>query len=144
MWLSITDEESRAKFGKSAGELKSVNEVYGPKLILSKYYNEVFYMEDRAIVRLEDLYYKWMKLYVKSTVTYPIDCVFTKEELDEIDRYKQIFEGTVSEQEGLWLKDGGPGDEEWNNYLNMLDKNCGMNELLKIYQQAYDRYKQAQ
>ncbi len=144
MWLSITDEESREKFGKSAGELKSVNEVYGPKLILSKYYNEVFYMEDRAIVRLEDLYNKWMKPYVKSTVTYPIDCVFTKDELDEIDRYKQIFEATVSEQEGLWLKDGGPGDEEWNNYLNMLDKNCGMNELLRIYQQAYDRYKQAQ
>ncbi|MCR5153983.1 MAG: extracellular solute-binding protein [Lachnospiraceae bacterium] len=144
MWLSITDEESKAKFGKSAGELKSVNEVYGPKLILSKYYNDVFYMEDRAIVRLEDLYYKWMKPYVKSTVTYPIDCVFTKDELDTIDRYKQIFESTVSEQEGIWLKNGGPTDEEWTDYLVMLKKNCGTEELLKVYQQAYDRYKKAQ
>ena len=36
MWLSITDEESRAKFNKSSGELNSQNEVAGPNLILSE------------------------------------------------------------------------------------------------------------
>lgn len=139
MWLSITDEEAREKFGKSAGELKGVNEVYGPKLILSKYYNENFYMEDRAIERLEDLAW-WMEDSGASTVTYPIDCVYTTEELDTIDRYKADFESAVAEQEALWLKNGGPTDEEWNAYVEMLSRSCGMDQLLEVYQAAYDRY----
>lgn len=140
MWLSITDAEAREKFGKSAGELKGVHEVYGPKLILSSYYNEYFYMEDRAIVRLQDLANSWVDPYVDSMVTYPIDCVFTQEELDIIDRYKADFESAVSEQEALWLKDGGPTDEEWDAYCQMLVDSCGMEELQKAYQAAYDRY----
>ena len=140
MWISITDAESREKFGKSAGELKGVHEVYGPKLILSSYYNDYFYMEDRAIIRLEDLAYKFVEPYVTSMATYPIDCVYTAEELEIIDRYRADFESAVSEQEALWLKDGGPTDEEWEAYVQMLIDSCGMEELLKVYQAAYDRY----
>lgn len=139
VWKSITDEESQAKYGKSAGELKGEYEVYGPKLILSDYYNSVFQLEDRAQERLTDLNDFWMP-YVDSTVSYPIDCVFTEDELDTIDMYKTDFENTVSEQEGLWLKDGGPTDEEWEAYLDTLTNSCGMEELLKVYQDAYDRY----
>lgn len=140
MWISITDDEAREKFGKSAGELKGVHEVYGPKLILSSYYNDYFYMEDRAIIRLEDLAYKFVDPYVTSMATYPIDCVYTAEELEVIDRYRADFESAVSEQEALWLKDGGPTDEEWDAYCQMLVDSCGMEELLKVYQSAYDRY----
>ena len=140
MWISITDEEAREKFGKSAGELKGVHEVYGPKLILSSYYNDYFYMEDRAIVRLQDLANSWVNPYVKSMTTYPIDCVFTSDELEVIDRYRADFESAVSEQEALWLKDGGPSDEEWDAYCQMLVDSCGMEELQKVYQAAYDRY----
>lgn len=139
VWKSISDEQAKEKFGKSAGELKGECEVYGPKLILSDYYNTTFRMEDRAIERLTDLNEFWMP-YVDSTVTYPVDCVYTEEELDTIDQYKTDFENTVSEQEGLWLKEGGPTDEEWESYLTALKENCGMDELQKVYQDAYDRY----
>ncbi len=139
VWLSVTDEEAREKFGKSAGELKSEQEVAGPKLILSDYYKTTFKMEDRAIERLTDLNDYWMS-FVDSAVTYPVDCVFTKEELDTIDRYKPDFESTVSEQEGLWIKEGGPTDEAWESYVSTLKNNCGMDELQKVYQAAYDRY----
>lgn len=142
MWVSITDEEAREKYGKSAGELKGVYEVYGPKLILSKYYNENFYMEDRAIERLQDLNDSWVVPYVDSLTTYPIDCVFTAEELEVIDRYRADFESQVAEQEALWLKNGGPTDEEWNEYMQRLVDSCGMNELLEVYQAAYNRYAQ--
>ena len=139
VWQSITDEQSKEKFGKSAGELKSEFEVYGPKLILSDYYNTTFKMEDRAIERLTDLNDYWMP-YVDSTVTYPVDCVFTEEELDTIDMYKADFESIVAEQEGLWLKEGGPYDKEWDAYVAKLKDTCGMEELLEVYQSAYDRY----
>ncbi|KIR02203.1 ABC transporter, substrate-binding protein [Lachnospiraceae bacterium TWA4] len=139
VWTSISDEESKKKYGKSAGELKGEYEVYGPKLILSDYYNTTFKMEDRAIERLTDLKDYWMK-YVDDTTTYPVDCVFTNEELETIDQYKTDFENTVSEQEGLWIKEGGPTDDEWNAYVDKLKSNCGMEELLKVYQEAYNRY----
>ena len=139
VWLSITDEESREKFGKGSGELRGEQEVYGPKLILSDYYLNTFKMEDRAIERLTDLNEFWLP-YVDSKTVYPVDCVFTGEELDDIDWYKADFESAVSEQEGLWLKNGGPTDAEWESYLENLRKKCGMDKLLKVYQEAYDRY----
>lgn len=143
VWNSITDEEAQEKFGKSAGELKSEYEVYGPKLILSEYYTECFNMEDRAIERLTDLYDYWMP-QVSDTTTYPIDCVFSSEDLETIDLYKADFESAISEQEGIWLKEGGPTEEEWEAYKSKLSDNCGMEELLKVYQGAYERYTNAQ
>lgn len=142
VWNSISDDEAKEKFGKTAGELKGEYEVYGPKLILSDYYSTTFKMEDRAIERLTDLNEFWMP-YVDSTVTYPVDCVYTEDELDIIDRYKTDFENTVAEQEGLWLKEGGPTDAEWEAYRATLRDKCGMEELLKVYQGAYDRYMEA-
>lgn len=139
VWQSITDEEARQKYNKGAGELKGLYEVYGPKLILSEYYSTTFKMEDRAIERLTDLNNYWMP-YVNSSITYPVDCVFTKDELDIIDQYKADFESTVAEQEGLWLKNGGPTDSEWDSYVSTLKRSCGMDELLKVYQEAYNRY----
>ena len=139
VWLSISDEESRERFGKGSGELKGECEVWGPKLILSDYYLTTFRMEDRAIERLTDLYDYWMS-YVDDTTTYPVDCVFTGRELDDIDWYKSNFESAVSEQEGLWIKNGGPTDAEWDAYIAHLRNKCGMDKLLKVYQDAYDRY----
>lgn len=139
VWLSITDAESREKYGKSAGELKSELEVAGPKLILSDYYSTTFKMEDRAVERLEDLYNYWMP-FVSDTTTYPVDVVFTAEELDTIDQYKTDFENTVAEHEGLWLRDGAPTDEEWETYKKLLVDSCGLDKLIEVYQAAYDRY----
>lgn len=139
VWLSISDDESREKYGKGSGELKGECEVAGPKLILSDYYQTTFRMEDRAIERLTDLYDFWMP-YVDDTTTYPVDCVFTGRELDDIDWYKANFESAVSEQEGLWIKNGGPSDAEWDAYIKHLEDKCGMNKLHEVYQNAYDRY----
>ncbi len=139
VWLSISNEESLEKYGKGSGELKGECEVAGPKLILSDYYQTTFRMEDRAIERLTDLYDFWMP-YVDDTSTYPVDCVFTGRELDDIDWYKANFESAVSEQEGLWIKNGGPTDEEWEAYIEHLRDKCGMDKLLAVYQNAYNRY----
>lgn len=138
LWQSVTDEEAQEKFGKSAGELKSEMEVAGPKLILSDYYANVFEMEPRAQERLNDLYDYWMQ-FVDDTTCYPVDCVFTQEELDTIDRYRVDFEGFVAEQEAAWLRDGGITDETWAAYKDNLNS-YGMEQLLEVYQAAYDRY----
>ena len=76
---------------------------------------------------------------MKDDTFYPQDCVYTQSELDDLDFYRADFERAVSEQEALWLKNGGPTDEEWESYKSYLDR-CGMSELLNIYQTVYDRY----
>ena len=50
------------------------------------------------------------------------------------------LETRVSEQEGLWIRDGGPTDEEWEAYKQMLADSCGMDQRLQVYQDAYARY----
>ena len=72
--------------------------------------------------------------YVDSTTVYPVDCVFTSRELDDIDWYKANFESAVAEQEGLWIRDGGPTDEEWENYIQYLRDKCGMEDLRPVVQ----------
>ncbi len=143
MYVSITDEEAREKFGKSAGELKAASEVQGPKLILSEYYTNVFHMEDRALQRLDDLQNFWFK-YVDDFTFYPVDCVFTQSELDDLDLYKPDFENHVKEQEALWFRDGGPSDAEWEAYKQDLIDTYGMNQILEVYKNAYDRYAAAE
>ena len=143
LWLSITEEESQAKYGKGAGELKSANEVAGPKLILSDYYQTTFKMEPRAIERLTDLNDYWMP-YVTDDSTFPIDAVYTADELETIDMYKTDFENTIAENEGKWLKDGGPTDEEWEAFKSTMTDSCGLEELRDVYQAAYDRYMKAE
>ena len=143
MYVSISDEEAREKFNKSAGELKSTYEVWGPKLILSEYYTNVFHMEARALQRLNDLENFWFK-YVDDFTFYPVDCVFTQMELDDLDLYRADFESHVREQEALWLRDGGPSDAEWEAYKQDLVDTYGMGEMLQIYQDAYDRYATAE
>ncbi len=143
MYVSITDEEAKEKFNKSAGELKSASEVAGPKLILSDYYTNVFHMEDRAMQRLEDLQNFWFK-YVDDFTFYPVDCVFTEDELNDLDLYRPDFESHVSEQEALWFRDGGPTDAEWEAYKQELVDTYGMDQILKVYQDAYERYTAAE
>ena len=142
VWQVISDAEAQAQFGKSAGDLKNQYEVMGPKLILPEYYNSVFYMEDRAEVRLKQLINDWLPK-IDNKNFYPVDVNFTSDELEVINRYQPTFVSQVAEYEGTWLKNGGPTDAEWNAYLQMLEDSCGMSRLLDVYQTAYSRYTSA-
>ena len=139
VWQVISDEAAREQFGHSAGELKGLYEVYGPRLILPEYYNSVFYLENRATERLEYLVNDWLP-FVDNKQSYPNDVTFTDDELDVIDRFKADFSSQVAQYEGTWIKNGGPTDAEWEAYLNMLKDSCGMDRLLAVYQDAYNRY----
>ena len=139
VWQEISAEDAQAKFGKSVGELKSQYEVYDPRLVLPEFYNHVFHLEERAKDRLEYLENDWLP-YAHNKNFYPLDVTFTAEELETIDRYKADFVSQVSEAEGRWIKDGGPSDQEWSDYLSVLEDSCGMSRLLSVYQDAYDRY----
>ena len=42
--------------------------------------------------------------------------------------HKTDFETAVKEREGLWIRDGGPTDQEWEEYKEYLSKKCGMDD----------------
>ena len=45
----------------------------------------------------------------------------------------------MAQKEATWLRDGGITDESWEAYKDDLNS-YGMNDLLEVYQAAYDRY----
>lgn len=139
LWKSITDEECMEKYGVSVGELRHIYGVYGPKLIISDYYLNSFELEERAVKRLTDLNDYWMP-YVDDFIAYPVDCTYTTNELEIMNKFRYKFELTVAEHEIKWLKEGGPTDEEWEAYIYLLKNSCGMEELKAVYQTSYNRY----
>ncbi|MGG1515722.1 hypothetical protein ABE504_09940 [Paenibacillus oryzisoli] len=64
---------------------------------------------------------------------------FTAEESDQISRYLTDIDAYVSKMYAKWMLSGGI-DKEWDDYVKKL-KDMGLDNMMKIYQQVYDRYK---
>ncbi|RAV11257.1 extracellular solute-binding protein [Paenibacillus contaminans] len=64
---------------------------------------------------------------------------FTAEESDQISRYLTDIDSYVSKMYAKWMMSGGI-DKEWDEYVKKLN-DMGLEKMMKIYQQAYDRYK---
>ncbi|MGO4495444.1 hypothetical protein AB4114_05995 [Paenibacillus sp. 2RAB27] len=64
---------------------------------------------------------------------------FTAEESDQISRYLTDIDAYVSKMYAKWMLSGGI-DKEWDDYVKKLN-DMGMDKMVKIYQQVYDRYK---
>jgi putative aldouronate transport system substrate-binding protein len=123
--------------GETEGELKAKLELYGPTRQLSTDFGTYYYMEDRAQQRLKDLNDFWFK-NVNNFEYYP-SVTFTLEETETINEYISDIQALTSEQTAKWLVDGGI-DEGWDSYVSQLD-NIGLQEVVKAWQDAYDRYK---
>lgn len=123
-------------------DFKASRGIWGSEWVGFEWFERFFTSPNcgRMIINTILLSLYWMP-FVSDTTCYPIDCVFTQDELDTIDRYRVDFEGFVAEQEAAWLRDGGITDESWAAYKDNLNS-YGMNELREVYQAAYDRYVQ--
>ena len=98
-------------------------------------------MEDRAQERLDILENIFFAKYNPDpSYTYP-NVVFTAEENEIINDVYADIKNFTSEKTALWLKNGNIMDE-WDAYVKQLDA-MGLNDLLKVWQDAYDRYQSA-
>ncbi|KRF43675.1 extracellular solute-binding protein [Paenibacillus sp. Soil787] len=75
---------------------------------------------------------------------YLIDNAFPKtyltaEESDQISRYLTDIDSYVSKMYAKWMMSGGI-ENEWDDYVKKLN-DMGLDKMMKIYQQVYDRYK---
>jgi hypothetical protein len=69
---------------------------------------------------------------------YPEGVTFTSEEIEEMSAYATDVGGYVDRMLIEFVTNGGI-DEGWDEYVANVNK-MGLEDLLKIRQQAYDRY----
>lgn len=127
--------------GTTEGEMKEIMSWGGPVYTMAEYYGTVFYMEERAQERLdilEDFYFA--QYDPDPSYTYP-NVTFTAEENELINDVYADIVNLTSEKTALWLKNGNI-EQEWDAYVQQLE-NMGLNELLSVWQAAYDRYQAA-
>lgn len=66
---------------------------------------------------------------------------FTLEETEQMATLRTDIIEYVDQMYAKWVTDGGI-EEEWDAYIKQLN-NMGLEEMMRIYQDAYDRYKAA-
>lgn len=125
--------------GTTPGELKGMNELQGPTAQLNEDFGSLYYMEDRAMQRLDDLKSFWFN-DVKNFESYP-SVVFTLEETEIINDKLADIKTYTDEMTTGWLLNGGV-EEQWDEYVSQL-KSLGIDDVVKCWQDAYDRYKKA-
>lgn len=125
--------------GETEGEIRGKSELFAPNAQLTEDFGTIYYMEDRAQKRLDDLKNFWFK-GVTNFEYYP-SVTFTLEETDLINDKIGDINQYVSEKTSNWLRNGGI-EEEWDAYITQLDK-MGLQEVIKCWQDAYDRYNQS-
>lgn len=126
--------------GTTEGEMKEVMRLNAPIAQLSDYYGKYFYMEPRAMERLDILKTFYMP-YVTDTSRYPT-VTYTVEETEIINDLFSDIKNVTSEKTALWMT-GGDIEAEWDAYVAQME-DMGLGEVLKAWQDAYDRYVAAQ
>ena len=61
------------------------------------------------------------------------------EELQQISSIQTDTTSLVKQNIAKWIVSGGI-EQEWDGYVTQL-KNIGVDKMIGVYQQAYDRYK---
>ena len=126
--------------GTTEGEMKEIMRLNAPIAQLSDYYGKFFYMEPRALERLDILRDFYMP-YVSDPTAYPT-VTYTAEETEIINDLFSDIKNVTSEMTATWMTNGNI-DAEWDAYVAQLES-MGLNDLIKVWQDAYDRYVTAQ
>ena len=74
------------------------------------------------------------------TTPYP-DVMFTVEEYETLSTLLTDIDKYIETTRAKWIVDGGI-DEEWDAYIKQLE-NMGLDQLIKIYTDAYNRFQQS-
>jgi putative aldouronate transport system substrate-binding protein len=133
-------EQAQLPEGVNAGELrqKVALGAGAPHVITRSDYESVILPEPRALQRAKALEENYLP-YIEPDF-YP-SVFFDVEELEQIGQIEPDIDALVEQKRAEWIVSGGIEDE-WTGYVDQL-RNMGLDDLLKIYQSGYDRYRAA-
>lgn len=125
--------------GMTTDELRLQNAPFGIIYLSDYAWNNVVHMEPRAQLRLERLDMVATP-FVPAGVQPCPNLQFTLEELNTLSNYETNLNDYIRTNLINWLLKGGVTDAQWDAFQNDLAGKCRINELQKVYQDAYDRY----
>ena len=125
--------------GMTTDELRLQNAPLGIIYLSDYAWNNVVNMEPRAQLRLERLDMVATP-FVPAGVQPCPNLQFTLEELNTLSNYETNLNDYIRTNLINWLLKGGVSDAQWDAFQADLEGKCRINELQKVYQDAYDRY----
>jgi putative aldouronate transport system substrate-binding protein len=108
-----------------------------PSAILKEHWNTVveFPQEKRKVTEDIQAFLPYL-----TQENFPFVFLFSKEEERELTKLRTAIETNVEQMTAKWITASPPSDSEWRDYLESM-KRMGLDQLLAIYQGAYDRYR---
>ena len=125
--------------GVTTDELRLQNAPLGIIYLSDYAWNNVVHMEPRAQLRLERLALVATPFVADGVKPCP-NLQFTLEELNTLSNYETNLNDYIRTNLISWLLKGGVSDAQWDAFQADLEGKCRINELQKVYQDAYDRY----
>lgn len=126
--FKMVNDDNKAKWENCPGP-------YAPGIVSTKIYDEKMILSETQVLKnsLYDQYKPFLaeKLPILS---------FTKEELEAISVMNTDLSNFVDEMKAKWVTGQADIDKEWDGYVDRLYK-MGLEEYIKIYKDAYERYK---
>lgn len=128
-----------AKAGESEGERRQKVAPGGPKVTTAEDFEKVVAPEPRAKER-QDLVKEHYEPYKANDRFPPV--LLSNDELQMITDPQTDITALVKEKFATWIVKGNI-DAEWDGYVAKL-QSMGLEDVMKVYQDAYDRYKEQQ
>ena len=125
--------------GMTTDELRLQNAPLGIIYLSDYAWNNVVRMEPRAQLRLERLGLVATPFVPEGVQPCP-NLQFTLEELNTLSNYETNLNDYIRTNLINWLLKGGVSDAQWDAFQADLEGKCRINDLQKVYQDAYDRY----
>ncbi len=132
LWYKALDE---VPADLTSGEWTKINTARGPVAILGDYFGTLTKMEQGGAQRLEivkEYYNPYLLEQFLPDVNYSV------EDTERLNTLKNDIIPYVDEMVAKWITSGGI-DEEWDNYLSMLEK-AGVEEWIEIQQKGYEAF----
>lgn len=114
--------------------------VYGGLAILTDYYDKVVEFPLDAALILKGQKDAGLDEYLKEREYLPPVWLLTNE-IETLTQYETYVNNLVNSNVTKWLMEGGV-NEDWDKYQSQL-KEAGLDNVIKVYQDAYDRYQVA-
>jgi putative aldouronate transport system substrate-binding protein len=121
--------------GESEGERRQRVAPGGPKITTREDFETVVAPEPRAAER-QAIIAEHYAPYAANEPYPPV--LLSNEELDRVGLPQADINTLVTEKFASWIVNGNV-EEEWDGYVSQLES-LGINEIVEVYQEAYERY----
>ena len=124
--------------GVTSDELRLQNAPFGIIYLSDYAWNNVVNMEPRAKLRLDRLE-KFANPFVGENVKPFGNLQFNMDELNVLSTYETGLNDYMRTNLIKWLMKGGVSEEDWNKFQKELTEKVYLNDVKKVYQDAYTR-----